>query len=165
MPDQSIPTLYEWAGGMEALRKLTTAFYQKVPNDTLIGPLFAEMAPDHPERVAQFLAEVLGGPAEYTRQRGGHATMVTHHLGRRLTEAQRKRWMDLLLETADEAGLPSDPEFRSAFVGYIEWGTRLAVINSGTRLAVINSQDNAAASTNQPMPKWGWGEAKGPYQP
>ena len=151
MPDQSIPTLYEWAGGMEALRKLTAAFYQKVPNDTLIGPLFAEMAPDHPERVAQFLAEVLGGPAEYSRQRGGHATMVTHHLGRRLTEAQRKRWMDLLLETADEVGLPSDPEFRSAFVGYIEWGTRLAV---------INSQDNAAASANQPMPKWGLGEAK-----
>ena len=104
MPDQSIPTLYEWAGGMEALRKLTAAFYRKVPNDTLIGPLFAEMAPDHPERVAQFLAEVLGGPTEYSRQWGGHSTMVTHHLGRRLTEAQRKRWMDLLLETADEVG-------------------------------------------------------------
>lgn len=27
-------------------------------------------------------------------------------------------------------GLKSDPEFRSAFVGYIEWGTRIAVINS-----------------------------------
>ena len=27
-------------------------------------------------------------------------------------------------------GLKSDPEFRPAFVGYIEWGTRIAVINS-----------------------------------
>src|SRR6266852_787557 len=92
-----------------------SGFLPESPQDTLIGPLFAEMAPDHPERVAQFLAEVLGGPAEYSRQRGGHATMVTQHVGRRLTEAQRKRWMDLLLETADEVGLPSDPEFRSAF--------------------------------------------------
>ena len=156
MPNESIPTLYEWAGGMEALRKLTVAFYQRVPKDSLIGPLFAEMAPDHPERVAQFLAEVLGGPEEYSRQRGGHATMVNHHVGRRLTEAQRKRWMDLLLETADEIGLPSDPEFRSAFVGYIEWGTRLAV---------INSQENGTPSVDQPMPKWSWGAAKGPYQP
>jgi hemoglobin len=106
--------------------------------------------------VALFLAEVLGGQAEYSRQRGGHATMVNQHVGRRLTEAKRKRWMDLLLETADELGFPSDPEFRSAFVGYIEWGTRLAV---------INSQHSAPASTNQPMPKWGWGAVKGPYQP
>jgi hemoglobin len=105
MADESIPTLYEWAGGMEALRKLTTAFYWKVPNDTLIGPLFAEMPADHPERVAQFLAEVLGGPEEYSRQRGGHATMVKQHVGRRLTEAQRKRWMDLHLESADEVAV------------------------------------------------------------
>lgn len=82
--------------------------------------------------------------------------MVTQHVGRELTEVQRKSWMDLLLETADGVGLPSDPEFRSAFVGYIEWGSRLAV---------INAQDNAAPSTNQPMPKWGWGEAKRPYRP
>ena len=82
--------------------------------------------------------------------------MVTHHIGRKLTEQQRKRWMSLLLETADEIGLPSDPEFRSALVGYLEWGTRLAV---------INSQGNAAPTENQPMPQWGWGEVKGPYQP
>lgn len=31
---------------------------------------------------------------------------------------------------ADDAGLPDDPEFRSALVGYLEWGTRLAVHNS-----------------------------------
>ena len=156
MPDESIPTLYEWAGGIETLHKLTRTFYQKVPNDPLIGPLFAKMTPDHPERVALFLAEVLGGPEEYSRQRGGHSNMVNQHVGRRLTEAQRKRWMDLLLETADEVGLPADPEFRSAFVGYIEWGTRLAV---------LNSQADAIPDTNQPMPKWGWGSVKGPYQP
>jgi hemoglobin len=156
MPDESIPTLYEWAGGIAALHTLTRAFYEKVPKDPLIGPLFAEMTPDHPERVALFLGEVVGGPAEYSRQHGGHRNMVNQHVGRRLTEAQRKRWMDLLLETADEVGLPADPEFGSAFVGYIEWGTRLAV---------INSQADAVADTNQPMPKWGWGSVKGPYRP
>jgi hemoglobin len=38
--------------------------------------------------------------------------------------------MNLLLETADELQLPSDPEFRSAIVAYLEWGSRLAVIDS-----------------------------------
>jgi hypothetical protein len=29
---------------------------------------------------------------------------------------------------ADDAPLPDDPEFRAAFVGYVEWDTRLALI-------------------------------------
>jgi hemoglobin len=106
--------------------------------------------------VALFLAEVFGGPREYSETRGGHARMLSQHLNRGLTEAQRRRWVSLLLDSADEAGLPSDPEFRSAFVSYIEWGTRLAV---------INSQPGAAPSLDEPMPRWGWGETKGPYQP
>ena len=65
--------------------------------------------------------------------------MIGRHLGRALTETQRKRWLDLLLECADEVGLPSDPEFRSAFVAYLEWGTRLAVLNSqpGATVTVV----------------------------
>lgn len=57
---------------------------------------------------------------------GSHA----HMIGRHLTDHLRKCWIALLLDTADEMGLPSDPEFRAAFVGYLEWGTRLAVVNS-----------------------------------
>ena len=64
--------------------------------------------------------------------------------------------MSLLLECADQVGVPDDPEFRSAFVGYLEWGTRLAV---------INSQPGADVSGEGPMPTWGWGETKGPFIP
>ena len=82
--------------------------------------------------------------------------MIRKHVGRSLTEQQRKRWMTLLLECADDLGVPADPEFRSAFVSYIEWGTRLAV---------INSQPGADVTAEAPMPNWGWGEARGPYIP
>lgn len=152
-----VPTLYEWAGGMDALQKLTALFYARVPADTLLGPMFADMSPDHPEHVAFFIAEVLGGPAEYTSRHGGHVEMVVHHLRRHLTEPQRRRWMQLLLETADDIGLPDDPEFRSAFVAYLEWGSRLAV---------LNSQDGAEPPpADSPMPLWNWGAPGGPYQP
>jgi hemoglobin len=57
--------------------------------------------------------------------------MIRHHIGKEITEQQRQHWVLLLLETADEMKLPSDPEFRSALVAYLEWGSRLAVINSG----------------------------------
>ena len=63
--------------------------------------------------------------------------------------------MELLLQSADETGLANDPEFRSALVGYLEWGSRIAVINSEKAENPIDQ--------NEPMPKWGWGETGGPY--
>jgi len=148
------PTLFDWAGGMAAFERLTTIFYERVLADPVIGPVFAHMDAKHPTYVAHFLAEVFRGPTQYTEERGGHPKMLSQHLGRLLTEEQRVRWMQLLLGSADDAGLPADPEFRSAFVSYIEWGTRLAV---------INSQDGVKPVLDQPMPSWGWGEVKGPY--
>jgi hemoglobin len=107
--------------------------------------------------VAAFIGEVFGGPPAFTALGGGHAEMIRHHLGRHLTETQRKRWIILMLETADAVGLPDDPEFRAALVGYLEWGTRLAVINSA---------DGAQAPPDDsPMPLWNWGPPGGPYIP
>lgn len=148
------PSLYEWLGGMPALEKLTAIFYERVPEDPILAPVFAHMSAEHPQHVAEFLAEVLGGPKTYSSQRGGHSTMIRHHLSRSLTQEQRRRWLGLLLACADELALPDDPEFRSAFVAYLEWGTRLAV---------INSQPGATVAEEAPMPHWGWGEVGGPY--
>ncbi|MDF2187909.1 group II truncated hemoglobin [Paraflavitalea sp. CAU 1676] len=151
-----IPTLYEWAGGREKLEQLTERFYAKVQADEKLSEVFRHMSPAHAQHVAHFISEVFGGGALYTEGDGGsHAKMVHHHVGKMLTEELRKRWLNLLLETADEIGLANDPEFRSAFVGYLEWGSRLAIINS--RLPENPIQQH------EPMPKWGWGETGGPY--
>jgi hemoglobin len=155
MAEQGIPSLYEWVGGIDALNRLTVRFYEHVRADPVLAPVFAHMGADHPKHVAAFLAEVLGGPTSYSEQYGGHPHMIQQHLNRHLVQEQRRRWVSLLLETADELALPDDPEFRSALVGYIEWGSRLAV---------INSQPGATTDHNAPMPKWGWGEVKGLYQ-
>jgi hemoglobin len=151
-----VPTLFEWAGGAAAIERLFVVFYERVPADPLLAPVFARMDPAHAKHVAAFVGEVFGGPAIYTSDHGGHPHMIRKHLDRALTEPMRRRWIALLLDCADAVGLPDDPEFRSAFVAYLEWGTRLAV---------INSQPGADANADQPMPLWGWGEAKGPYQP
>lgn len=154
--EQQIPSLYEWLGGAQTLEKLTDAFYAKVMADDMLGPVFRHMSPEHAQHVAHFIGEVFGGAPQYTEEdKGSHAKMVSHHIGKRLTEPMRKRWIQLLLETADEIGLADDPEFCSAFVGYLEWGSRLAVMNSNT--------DENPVNENEPMPKWGWGETGGPY--
>lgn len=155
---KSIPTLYEWAGHMQTFEKLFRTFYDKVLKDDLLGEVFKNMSPEHVKHVSHFVAEVFGGEKLYTNEDGGsHAKMIGRHVGKMLTEEKRQRWTHLLLQTADEIGLKSDPEFRSAFVGYIEWGTRLAVINSQL---IENPMENDA-----PMPAWGWGETGGPYIP
>jgi hemoglobin len=65
------------------------------------------------------------------------------------------RFVTLLSRAADDAGLPDDPEFRSALMAYAEWGTRLAA---------HNSQPDAEVAPHAPVPRWGWGEAP-PYRP
>ncbi len=141
---------------MPAIERLFGVFYSKVPSDPILAPLFAKMSPDHVEHVTAFVAEVFGGPKTYSERLGGHPHMLSRHVGRQLTEAQRARWMQLLLLCADEIGLPNDPEFRSALVAYLEWGTRIAV---------QTSQSAATPGDASPMPRWGWGEVKGPFVP
>ena len=149
------PTLYEWAGGTEAFERLTEVFYGKVRRDDLLEPVFRGMDEEHPSRVATWLAEVFGGPPLYTEEHGGYPHMLSKHLGLAITEEQRARWAQLITPAADDAGLPSDPEFRSALIAYIEWGTRIAL---------ANSQPGAHPPPEAPVPRWGWGEAP-PYQP
>ncbi len=155
MERSDIPTLYEWAGGADALERLTRVFYQHVHADPMLSELFSRVGEDHPHHVALWLAEVFGGPSTYTDEHGGYPTMMRHHLGLAITPEQRARWVQLIGEAADETGLPHDPEFRSAFLAYVEWGSRIGMANSAPGV----SPPPAA-----PVPHWGWGEAP-PYLP
>ena len=149
------PTLYEWMGGYNAVLRLTRLFYSKyVPADPLLAPLFGRMSPDHPERVASWLSEVFGGPSFYGDNFGGYNRMLSEHIGKRLSEAQRARWASLMYQAADEALLPADADFRAAFCSYVEWGTRLAV---------ENSQTESKPPLNMPMPHWGWVNGATPW--
>jgi len=151
-----VPTLFEWAGGTPAVRRLIDAFYDRVEGDALLSPFFpGGVSEDHRAHVVLWWSEVLGGPADYTEQLGGYPRMLSHHRNLRITVEQRFRFASTMSQAADDAQLPDDPEFRAAFVGYVEWGTRLAL---------QNSQDDAVVVEDAPVPRWGWGVAP-PYNP
>jgi hemoglobin len=150
------PTLFEWAGGAPAFRRLIDAFYDRTEKDELIIPLFpGGVSEEHRAHVTLWWIEVFGGPAGYTDRLGGYERMLAHHRDLAITPEQRFRFASLMSLAADDAGLPDDPEFRAAFVGYVEWGTRLAL---------YNSQPGAEVVGQAPVPHWGWGVAP-PYQP
>jgi hemoglobin len=150
------PTLYEWAGGRKALEQMINCFYDRVENDDLLSPLFpGGVSAGHREHVTTWWCEVFGGPADYTERLGGYSAMLGHHRDLGITAEQRFRFASLMSLAADDAKLPADPEFRAALVGYLEWGTRLAM---------HNSQPGADVVEQAPVPRWGWGVAP-PYQP
>ena len=154
---KEIPSLYEWAGGLPVFEHLTDIFYSKVLKDELLEPVFRHMSSDHRKHVAHFIAEVFGGPPVYSSEGGSHIGMIVNHLGRGITEEQRARWVELMRETAAEVELPSDPAFKAAFVSYLQWGSKLAVINSAPGVAKPEGE--------WPMPQWGWCAARGPAKP
>ncbi len=149
------PTLYEWAGGQAAFDRLINAFYDRVEADELLSPFFpGGVHREHRRHVAMWWGEVFGGPAAYTEELGGYERMLHKHIDLDITNEQRFRFASLMSLAADDAGMPADPEFRSALVAYLEWGTRLA---QG------NSQPGAVVIEHAPVPRWGWGEAP-PYK-
>ena len=156
--EPAVPTLYEWAGGLVPLRRMIDRFYDRVEADDELSGFFpGGVSTHHRSNVADWWAEVLGGPTTYTEQHGGYESMLRHHLGLAITPAQRHRFaatMSLAADDAADAGLPGDPEFRAAIIGYLEWGTRLAM---------ENSQPGAQPVEQAPTPRWGWGVAP-PYQ-
>jgi hemoglobin len=152
---ESPPTLFDWAGGERAIRALIDAFYDRVEADELLSPFFpGGVSEEHRDHVAAWWTEVFGGPSRYTAELGGYENMVAHHVGLGITPEQRHRFASLMSLAADDAGLPDDPEFRAALVGYLEWGTRIAL---------HNSQPDAEFPAHAPVPRWGWGEAP-PYE-
>jgi hemoglobin len=153
----SVPTIYEWGGGREAFERWLNRFYDLIEIEAPdIAALFGgKISHEHRAHVTDWWIEVMGGPATYTAERGGYEHMLNEHKDLGITPEQRLAFVTLLSRAADDAGLPADPEFRAALLGYAEWGSRLAM---------HNSQPGAEVVEHAPVPRWGWGVAP-PYQP
>ncbi|WP_347343572.1 oxidoreductase [Jatrophihabitans telluris] len=135
---------------------MINAFYDRVEQDELLAPFFPGGVPvNHRRHVGDWWAEVFGGPDRYTREHGGYENMLAHHRNLAITAEQRLRFATLMSLAADDAALPDDPEFRAALIGYLEWGTRIAM---------SNSQPGAEPTEHAPVPHWGWGVAP-PFRP
>ena len=154
--EPGLPKLYDWAGGGDAVRRFIDAFYDRVERDPLLAPFFpGGVSEEHRAHVAAWWSEVLGGPTTYTDELGGYGSMLAHHRNLGITPEQRHRFASTMSLALDDAGLPADPEFRAAIIGYVEWGTRVAMHNSQPAAPDVVEQ--------APVPRWGWGVAP-PYE-
>jgi hemoglobin len=92
--------------GEEGFARLVGAFYRRIPNDDILGPMYpAHDLRGAEERLRDFLIFRFGGPTRYLEQRG-HPRLRMRHAPFAINQAARDRWMELMSAALDEAGLP-----------------------------------------------------------
>jgi hemoglobin len=106
--------MFEFAGGEPAFVALATAHHQRCLEDPVLSHPF-----EHPEnlehiaRLADYWAEVFGGPPRYSESFGGHSTMLGIHAGQRADEDLGARFVACFMQAAEDASLPDDPDLRA----------------------------------------------------
>jgi len=94
--------------GEDGFARLIRAFYARVPNDDILGPLYpAEDLAGAEERLRDFLVGRFGGPDRYI-QRRGHPRLRQRHAPFAVDQRARDRWVSLMDEALAEAALPDD---------------------------------------------------------
>lgn len=141
-------SLYEHAGGDEALHRLEEIFYEKALADPVLREVFPRREPTHVDHLTWFTAESFGGPDRFTRELG-FPYIINVHRGLRITDEQRDRFVQVYLAALDEAGLPDDEPFRAAVREHVEFGSRVAQQNS-------HAETDEELHPLREVPHWDW---------
>jgi hemoglobin len=146
--DEQATTMYEHAGGEEALHRLEEIFYSRVLSDPVLETVFTKRMPHHVEHLTWFTGESFGGPDRFTRELG-FEHIIEVHRWLRITDEQRDRFATLYMEALDEAGLPDDAAFRGAVRSHVEFGVRVAQQNSW-------AETDDQLHPIRAVPRWQW---------
>lgn len=142
------PSIFEYAGGHEAFLALAAAHHQRCLDDPELNHPFSHgMHPDHVERLADYWAEVFGGPPRYSESFGGQPAMLAIHAGKGAGEDLGRRFVTCFMKAADDAKLPEDVALRASLRAYMEWAVDqvLACSPAGSKVP--------AGVT---VPSWSW---------
>jgi hemoglobin len=87
-------TLYDAVGGLPFFEELVDRFYEGVALDPVLVALYPEPDDLRPARrkLALFLAQYWGGPADYSRERG-HPRLRMRHAPFAIGPLERDRWL------------------------------------------------------------------------
>src|SRR4029077_7317616 len=100
-----MPTLFDHAGGEEALHRLEDHFYASVLADPVLQPLLGEGNPVHVAPLTWFTVESFGGPDRFSSELG-FRHLIDVHRGKHITEEQRERFVELYPAAPHRGGVP-----------------------------------------------------------
>ncbi len=94
--------------GEDGFARLVAAFYRRVREDDLIGPMYPPEDWEGAERrLADFLIFRFGGSERYLQERG-HPRLRMRHVPFSIGEAERDRWLKLMGAAMDEMRLAGE---------------------------------------------------------
>lgn len=133
--DNPRATLYELMGGAETVARLVKVFYDKVPHNPDLAPVFPADLTEVRDKQYCFLTQFFGGPPLY-RERYGHPRLRARHLPFPITPRRAQAWLATMAASMDEIGL--DPELKAALM------ERLTI----TAIHMVNTLEEDAAETS-----------------
>lgn len=93
--------------GEPAIRAMVSAFYRRVRQDDLIGPMYpADDWAGSEKRLGDFLLYRFGGPPTYLEERG-HPRLRARHLPFPIGIPERNRWLELMGQAMRETNIPN----------------------------------------------------------
>ena len=94
--------------GEDGFSTLVRHFYQQVPGDAVLGPMYPQDdLAGAEERLRDFLVGRFGGPPRYMEQRG-HPRLRARHMPFAIDQHASERWLLLMDRALAEAALPDD---------------------------------------------------------
>jgi hemoglobin len=111
-------SLYDEVGGFEFFERLVDRFYDGVEADPVLRAVYPEEDLAFARRkLALFLAEYWGGPAEYNALRG-HPALRMRHAPFEIGVAERDRWLHHMRAAIESVAPP--PHVAAALSDYFE---------------------------------------------
>jgi hemoglobin len=94
--------------GEGGFRALAAAFYRRVPEDDILGPMYppTDLAGAE-ERLREYLIYRFGGPLRYIETRG-HPRLRMRHAPFCIGKRERDRWMKVMTGAMEEVSLPPE---------------------------------------------------------
>jgi hemoglobin len=149
MNPETMPTVYEAAGGLDGILRLAHAWHTRVLEDEVVSHAFSHgFHPQHTERLAAYWAEALGGPPTYSERYGDETSVVRTHSGNGPHEEMDQRAIACFDQALHDAGFDSDERLRRVLHDYFAWAT------TTTMSRYHGSADDVPAGL--PIPKWSW---------
>ena len=109
--DKTLEGVYQAIGGVEAFRRVSKRFHDKIEHDPALRGFFPKNMAAIEERLALYLAERTGGPADYTSARGKNSLFCRHaHLAIGTLEAER--WLGHMTSSLAEEGVNRETSTR-----------------------------------------------------
>ena len=104
-------TIHERVGGNPFFVDLVDRFYQSVEVDPVLRPLYPQDLKPGKAHLAAFLAQLWGGPPEYTLERG-HPRLRQRHMPFAIGQTERDAWVGHMVSAVASMGISEDEAAR-----------------------------------------------------